>query len=691
MDFYDTVMGELVQRYTGIESPKTTRGTKYTLFIKTGDRFGMGTDATVSVAFYNKQGLRSPDFKLSNLFRNDFESGHVDKMQIVLKNLQFGDPAHIELSRTRCGLGLGDSWFCEVVRVVNVETKRVHTFPVHRWVLPESPIKLKEYDAVLPQHDENVAQRQRELKKKRDLYVPVRNEQTGMITYKDLPPDENFSISSTIDLIGNGVKLLGKAAIRSLTVKTWHSLKEMEEIYQEAHFPAPMGMQNWRSDKEFGKQRLVGCNPAMIRLCTEIPENFAVSESDLEPLLEGLTTKDAIQHKRLFIIDYQFLKGLPCTDGREMCAPVALFFLNKDKYLMPVAIQLYPDPAPDNPVFYPTDPEYTWLMAKCYFNMADLSVHESASHLGLTHMVGESVVIATHRYLAPSHPIFRLLAPHFLYLLAINDKALDDLMAKGGFADKNMNIGAVGMVGIIKRAFATYRLDVEGSLHADLQERGVSDPEVLPNYYYRDDALLLHKAIYRLVEQVVEHHYDTPEKIAGDEELQEWAWFLGGQPKCEGDVTAGIKGFPNGGRLDTSREITTVITDFIFMFTAKHAAVNFGQYELFGFPPSYPAWLSGKPPHDKTALCEKDILDKLPGKTQTLQTMAMTSLLSCHDNKALGDFEIQYMHDPNGLQALERFRAELKEVGNTIDERNKTRENKYHWLHPSEVPNSISI
>eukprot|EP00057_Strongylocentrotus_purpuratus_P021048 XP_011675522.1 PREDICTED: arachidonate 12-lipoxygenase, 12R-type [Strongylocentrotus purpuratus] len=114
-------------------------------------------------------------------------------------------------------------------------------------------------------------------------------------------------------------------------------------------------------------------------------------------------------------------------------------------------------------------------------------------------------------------------------------------MAKGGFADKNMNIGAVGMVGIIKRAFATYRLDVEGSLHGDLQERGVSDPEVLPNYYYRDDALLLHKAIYRLVEQVVEHHYDTPEKIAGDEELQEWAWFLGGQPKCEGDVTAGIK------------------------------------------------------------------------------------------------------------------------------------------------------
>ena len=48
------------------------------------------------------------------------------------------------------------------------------------------------------------------------------------------------------------------------------------------------------------------------------PCSFAVSESDLEPLLEGLTTKDATKDKRLFIIDYKFLKGLPCTDDREV-------------------------------------------------------------------------------------------------------------------------------------------------------------------------------------------------------------------------------------------------------------------------------------------------------------------------------------------------------------------------------------
>lgn len=31
------------------------------------------------------------------------------------------------------------------------------------------------------------------------------------------------------------------------------------------------GAQYWEDDKNFGRQRLQGCNPNVIRLCTEIP------------------------------------------------------------------------------------------------------------------------------------------------------------------------------------------------------------------------------------------------------------------------------------------------------------------------------------------------------------------------------------------------------------------------------------
>ena len=42
------------------------------------------------------------------------------------------------------------------------------------------------------------------------------------------------------------------------------------------------------------------------------------------------------------------------------------------------------------------------------------------NRLGFTHLVAETLCVGTHRQLSPSHPLFRLLAPHFLYILAIS-------------------------------------------------------------------------------------------------------------------------------------------------------------------------------------------------------------------------------------------------------------------------------
>ena len=42
------------------------------------------------------------------------------------------------------------------------------------------------------------------------------------------------------------------------------------------------------------------------------------------------------------------------------------------------------------------------------------------SFSGYTHLIMEGVCVAFHRNLSQSHPLFKLLAPHFLYLIAIN-------------------------------------------------------------------------------------------------------------------------------------------------------------------------------------------------------------------------------------------------------------------------------
>ncbi|XP_071508865.1 polyunsaturated fatty acid 5-lipoxygenase-like [Diadema antillarum] len=649
------------------------RGLHHKVFVKTGDRVGMGTDADVYIAFYNTDGFRTRDFKLDKAFFFDFKRGKLDEFDIYIDNENFGPLAFIEIWLDEWALL--NHWYCEYIEVQALNTEVVHKFPVNRWIPADRRLQIREFDMVLPQEDKTFLQRKWELQRKAKLYSVHKDHQTTMLMV----------------LIGKVVALEVEIKIVDIATDKWESLKDIETIYQHHLLPPPTGMTKWRSDVEFGNQRLNGCNPTQIRLCTDIPDNFAVNERDVQLLIENMTIDEAIARKRLFIVNYDFLKDLPCTDGRTICAPMALFFVDKAKHLMPIAIQLFQDPAPNNPVFYPSDPEYTWLLAKCYFNSADASVHESAVHLGFTHFVGESIILATHRCLSPSHPVFRLLAPHFLFLLAINNLAVNHLVVEGGWVDTTMAIGRIGMFEIVRRKWQKWRLDVQGSLLADLEDRGVADPEVLPNYHYRDDAVLIRRAIFDYVKRIIDCYYDSSEKIQQDKELQEWGRFLGGEPKNAEEATVGMQGLPNSGQFLTTDEVAETVTNFVFICSAGHAAANFGQYDRYGFPPNYPAWLHGQPPRDKTPLTEKDILQQLPDLEETLRVMTVTKLLSTRDTKALGDFEMCYLYDPHDCSSLKQFQADLEKIGGMIDERNTSREEKYTCLHPSDIPNAISI
>ncbi|XP_070565851.1 allene oxide synthase-lipoxygenase protein-like [Ptychodera flava] len=299
----------------------------------------------------------------------------------------------------------------------------------------------------------------------------------------------------------------------------------------------------------------------------------------------------------------------------------------------------------------------------------------------------ESIAVCIHRNLSPSHPLFRLMAPHFLYLLAINNLALTKLINRGGWVDETMTIGHDGMFTLIAQVFTEWRMDVDGTLPEDLNQRGVSDSDALPNYYYRDDAILLYDAIKHYVMTVVSAHYDDPGKIAMDEEVQSWAKEMVA-PIPGG---CGIKGVPGNGSFRTVDQIIQTVTSIIFISSVVHAAVNFGQYDEYGFPANYPAMLRGEPPSSKVELHERTIMNQLPNKASTLSIIEVTRLLSKKATKSLGDFEVQYQYDHIGEMAVKEFRKRLAEIGDIIENRNKTREAEYMHLHPKNVPNAISI
>ncbi|XP_071838611.1 polyunsaturated fatty acid 5-lipoxygenase-like [Apostichopus japonicus] len=669
--------------FFGKGSSKYSCDTDIVVKVKTGDKKGAGTDANVQISFVNEKGDVSAPHSLDVLWRNDFEAGSLDDFEI--KNMaDFGHIVAIDIWRDTAGLL--DDWYVEWVAVDQLKHEVNSVFPIHRWIPANKKLRIKEFDVFLPQDESNCEQRQNELDNKKKVYERAIKIDGWLPQVKDLPSDEKFSNDYMWDILSLKAELVLHMKFKGALSGKWKNFDEIFSIYN-ATLEKPLGSETWKDDEAFGLQRLNHCNPNQIRRCDKIPDHIAVTEEMLQPLLEGYKIEDAIKDEKLYYIDYKILQELPCANNRIVAAPIALFFVNKEGKLLPVAIQLFQEPSENNPVFLPTDDQYTWLLAKMWFNNADASFHQTCTHLGYTHLIMEPIAVATHRSLSPSHPMFRLLAPHFLYLLAINSRGLSFLISPGGWVDKCMTIGCSGMFNLVVRQLGNWRMDTHGTLPNDLKERGV-DGKVLQNYYYRDDALLMYNAIKNYVSEVAISFYNTPDKVINDQELQEWAHTLSAPPSEGG---TGVPGVPGGGKFQSVEEVAQVITSIIFMGSVAHAACNFSQYDDYGFPPNYPAFLQGMPITDKKPRTENDINQTLPPKDVTLDTLLITRLLSMQGTRPLGDFEVKYLFDPASEKALQNFRKELNEVATIIDERNKTRPVPYKYLHPDRVPNSITI
>lgn len=670
----------------------TGPSSEFVIYVRTGDRRNAGTDANVRIILHDANNHSSEKITLDNFFRNDFERGKMDQFRVPSKQLhsveRLGKIARIEFWRDDSGLG--SDWYVDKVIVENRKTNDLFVFPVFRWIRPGWHYIIKHLDTSLPQFDEYADQRRMELEEKRKTYVFAQKAPGMPAQVKSMPPDEQFSNEYKWDIVKTKIQLIATSKIVMLTSGNWESLKDLRNVYTDHVFNLPSGADRWSNDLFFGLQRLNSLNHSLIQLCTKIPEKFPVNDIMLEPLLEGLTIQQAIEQKRLFICDLKILEGLYVRPDFVLCAPMALFFVDSEKQLRPLAIQLFQEPGPDNPIFLPTDHSLTWALVKMWYNSADAAYHQSLTHLGFTHLLMEGVVVATHRQLSQSHPIFKLLAPHFLYLIAINSRGLELLVSENGWVDKTMNFGIKGMFELIRRGIEMWRLDLHGTLPEDLKQRGLDDLSVLPGYYFRDDALLHYKAINKYVKAYVALYYDTPEKLAEDCEIQAWVAELV-KPRDGENGGCGLLGVPGNGHFTSNEQLTAVLTTIIYTCSVSHASTNFPQYDEYGFPPNYPGLLRGSPPKDKREYTEQDILKCLPDRPTTLDIMIVTKILSQRGTKSLGDFEVQYIFDDEAREIVHEFRKDVAEISKIIKARNTQRNPPYLFLDPDIVPNSISI
>uniref|UniRef100_A0A8C2ELC4 Lipoxygenase domain-containing protein n=1 Tax=Cyprinus carpio TaxID=7962 RepID=A0A8C2ELC4_CYPCA len=442
-------------------------------------------------------------------------------------------------------------------------------------------------------------------------------------------------------------------------------------------------MQDWNKDYMFGYQFLNGCNPVMIRKCMKLPDKFPVTHEMVKGCLKkGSTLQEELQAGNIYIVDYEILNGVPAASSeRHLTAPICLLYKNELDQIVPIAIQLSQTPGEMSPIFLPRDNKYDWMLAKMWVRSSDFLVHQLVTHLLKTHLLSEVFEMAMYRQLSAVHPVYKLLMPHVRFTIAINAAARKMLIGEDGVFIKVSSINGAGMGKLIQNAMKTLTYE-SLCFPEDIKARGMED---VPKYYYRDDGKMVWKAIHCFVSAVIKTYYLSDKAVQKDVEIQEFVKDVA----CFGMNNS--DNFPKS--LSSREQLVKYLTAVIFTASAQHAAVNFGQFDWYGWIPNSPSTMRKPPPQQKGQVELKYIMESLPDRECSSSALGTVWALSQTQKNELylGTYPDMYFTEKPAKEAIKTFQHNLDEVTNIIKSRNEKLTLHYCYLSPDKIPNSVAI
>lgn len=199
---------------------------------------------------------------------------------------------------------------------------------------------------------------------------------------------------------------------------------------------------------------------------------------------------------------------------------------------------------------------------------------------------------------------------------------------------------------------------------------------VLEDYPYAADGLLVWSAIENWVRTYVSHYYPSSSVVCNDRELQ--AWYAESVNVGHAD----LRHAEWWSQLTTPEDLVSILTKLIWLASAQHAALNFGQYPYGGFVPNRPPLMrrliphEGDPDHDNFIVDpQKYYLAALPSLLQATKFMAVVDNLSTHspDEEYLGERQqaSTWTADGEMVEAFFEFSSEIRRVEKEIERRNR--------------------
>ncbi|KAL1246747.1 hypothetical protein QQF64_034320 [Cirrhinus molitorella] len=180
----------------------------------------------------------------------------------------------------------------------------------------------------------------------------------------------------------------------------------------------------------------------------------------------------------------------------------------------------------------------------------------------------------------------------------------------------------------------------------DIKARGMED---VPKYYYRDDGMKVWEAI------------TGRWKSSNSSQLSK--------------------------SLESREQLVEYLTVVIFTASAQHAAVNFGQFDWYGWIPTVLHHAHAASPAEGPSGFEIYHGESADG--EMLQqgcgnSLGLTRLF-------LGMYPDMYFTEQPAKEAIKAFQHKLEEVTNTIKNRNEELTLPYCYLSPDKIPNSVAI
>ncbi|KAL6211026.1 hypothetical protein ACLB2K_016254 [Fragaria x ananassa] len=550
--------------------------------------------------------------------------------------------------------------------------------------------------------------------------------------------DAMFSANESLVIEGSLKEKL-KAMVPDEFYKT-HAIKKtlkfpLPQIIAENEFA-------WKDDEEFGRQMLAGVNPARIQSLEVFPPQSkygavsSIKTSHIEHNLDGMTVAQAMNNWRILILDHHdyLMPFLSRINTNDVCiyASRTLLFLKSDSTLRPLAIELsLPGSGGDeiNQVLVPAsqgEAAALWHYAKAHVAVNDSVYHQLVSHWLHTHAVVEPFIIASRRQLSVMHPIHWLLDPHFKDTMHANALARSKLINSGGIFEKILFSAEISMQ-LSAELYKEWRFD-EQALPADLLKRGMAyedpDPEnptgiqlLFQDYPYGSDGLEIWTAIQAWVTDFCMLFYTDEASVRSDEELQ--AWWSEIRNVGHGDKRNETWWY----RMTSRKDLIQGLTTLIWIASALHASVNFGQYAFNGYPLNRTTLCRRFIPQEGTIEYaeflrdpDKYYLNMLPERAEMILGISLAEVLSQHtsDEVYLGQrlSSLPIKNEEVG-QKFEKFNRELRNIEKRIEDKNadanlKNRQGcakmPYMLLYPGTsnveskggimrkgIPNSISI